>query len=126
MRYSRQRNLIYNIVRGRSDHPTAEMIYESCKVIEPNISLGTVYRGLKVLADDGDIETLETVDKKIHYDGNTLYHGHFICEDCGEIIDLFISPPIPEEFEQLELKLTNMKCVYYGKCAECAKLLIKN
>ena len=70
MRYSRQRELITQIIKGRCDHPTADMIYNSARAIEPNISLGTVYRNLKQLADDRAILTLETEDKRLHYDGD--------------------------------------------------------
>lgn len=119
MRYSTQRGIILNIIKGRCDHPTADMIYASCREIDPNISLGTVYRNLKLLSDNGEIDTLETVDKKLHYDGNTNTHVHFICKKCGKIVDLFIKPNVPKELENLGVTVTNEKCVYYGECAEC-------
>ena len=119
MRYSRQRELITEIIKGRKDHPTADMIYSSAREIEPNISLGTVYRNLKSLSDDGVIITLETVDKKLHYDGDTSRHSHFICTDCGSIIDLFRPAKTPKEIEDLGLTVSGEKCIYYGKCTDC-------
>lgn len=119
MRYSKQRELIINIIKNRCDHPTADMIYNSAREMEPNISLGTVYRNLKLLADEGEIITLETVDKRLHYDGDLSNHSHFICEDCGKIVDLFKPSAIPSEIGELGLKLTGQKCIYYGKCEEC-------
>ena len=119
MRFSHQRELILNNVKGRCDHPTADMIYESCRLVEPTVSLGTVYRNLKLLADEGLIDTLETTDKKIHYDGNVNTHLHFICQKCGKIIDLFVEPSIPNELGQLGVNIKGSKCVYYGDCAEC-------
>ena len=79
MRYSRQREMITEIIKGRKDHPTADMIYVSCRNIDPCVSLGTVYRNLKLLTDEGEIITLETQDKRLHYDGDTSRHSHFIC-----------------------------------------------
>ena len=119
MRYSRQRELITQIIKGRCDHPTADMIYQSARDIEPNISLGTVYRNLKQLADDGTIITLETEDKRLHYDGDISRHSHFICSRCGKIIDLFRPAPKPEELKQAGLTVTSEKCVYYGLCQSC-------
>ena len=119
MRYSRQRELITDIIKGRCDHPTADMIYNSCREIEPNISLGTVYRNLKLLSDEGVIITLETEDKKIHYDGDLSRHSHFICHRCGKIVDLFKPSGLPEEVNELGLKVTGEKCIYYGKCNDC-------
>lgn len=119
MRYSKQRELIINIIKGRCDHPTADMIYQSARSEEPNISLGTVYRNLKLLADEGVILTLETEDKRLHYDGDISRHSHFICEDCGKIIDLFRPAKTPKELEDLGLTVTGEKCIYYGKCDKC-------
>ena len=119
MRYSKQRELITQIIKGRCDHPTADMIYGSAREIEPNISLGTVYRNLKQLADDKVILTLETEDKRLHYDGDTSRHSHFICSRCGKIIDLFKPAKTPDEIKDLGLTVTGEKCVYYGLCADC-------
>lgn len=122
MRYSRKRELIRDIVKGRSDHPTAEMVYKSARVLEPAISLGTVYRNLKQLADEGEIVTLETMDKKIHYDGCTDGHIHFICKSCGKIIDYFKPMNIIEIVERDDIAVTDSKCVFYGYCKECNRV----
>ena len=121
MRFSKQRNLIINIIKARRDHPTADMIYLSCREIDPNISLGTVYRNLGQLAESGEIITLETKDKRLHYDGDVSRHSHFICEDCGKIVDLFKPAETPNELVELGLTVTGEKCIYYGRCAGCNK-----
>ena len=119
MRYSRQRELINDILKCRCDHPTADMIYQSARDIEPNISLGTVYRNLKLLADEGEIITLETEDKRLHYDGDISRHSHFICSKCGRIIDLFKPAQVPDEIKEAGLIVTGEKCIYYGICDTC-------
>ena len=119
MRNSKQRELIREIIKGRCDHPTAEMIYFSAREINPTISLGTVYRNLKLLADEKEIMTLETEDKRLHYDGDISRHSHFICSKCGKIIDLFKPAPVPNELEEIGVKVSGEKCVYYGSCLEC-------
>lgn len=119
MRNSKQRELIREIIKGRSDHPTAEMIYFSAREINPNISLGTVYRNLKLLVDEKEIMTLETEDKRLHYDGDVSRHSHFICSKCGKIIDLFRPAPVPSELGELGVKVSGEKCIYYGSCLEC-------
>ena len=133
MRYSRQRELIKDIIKNRCDHPTADMIYASAREVDGTISLGTVYRNLKLLADEKIIITLETEDKKIHYDGDLSRHSHFICSDCGKIIDLFKPASTPKELEEklaklksegrvdIGVRVTEEKCIYYGLCTECNK-----
>ena len=119
MRNSKQRELIREIIKGRCDHPTAEMIYFSAREVNPTISLGTVYRNLKQLAEEGVIITLETEDKRLHYDGDVSRHSHFICSKCGKIIDLFKPSPVPSELRELGVEVSGEKCVYYGACLEC-------
>ena len=54
-RYSRQRELIFEALKASHEHPTAEMMYQWLKPENPNLSLGTVYRNLNLLADEGAI-----------------------------------------------------------------------
>lgn len=122
MRYSHQRETVLNVLKGCKDHPTAETVFLRARDTVPNISLATVYRNLRTLSDNGDVLTLETVDKKIHYDGDISDHGHFICRDCGRIIDIFSRTELPPELEELELEVDSAKTVYYGKCAGCRRL----
>ena len=51
-RYSKQRELIYENLKARCDHPTAEIIYTELKKDNPSLSLGTVYRNPSFLAID--------------------------------------------------------------------------
>lgn len=67
----------------------------------------------------GLITTLETLDKSIHYDGNTDSHSHFICERCSRIIDLGVERGLPEDILQLGLLVRHKKIIYYGLCPDC-------
>jgi hypothetical protein len=53
LKHSRQRDYIRENLRHRTDHPTADMIYEDIRKGYPRISLGTVYRNLTLLAESG-------------------------------------------------------------------------
>lgn len=65
LKYSRQRESIKEFLTGRTDHPTADFVYENMKQIYPNISLGTVYRNLSLLADLGEIQKLSSFGEQI-------------------------------------------------------------
>ena len=121
MNYSLQRELVKDILKNRTDHPTADMVYSAARGRAPQISLATVYRNLKTLAESGEILTLETADNKLHYDGNVTGHSHFICKGCGRIFDVWATPRVPEELAQNGFTVTESKNVYYGFCGECAK-----
>ena len=71
LKYSRQRESIKEFLTGRTDHPTADFVYENMKQIYPNISLGTVYRNLSLLADLGEIQKLSSFGGADRFDART-------------------------------------------------------
>ena len=121
MRYSKQRELVLQKVEQLCDHPTAEEIFDLAAKECPGLSLGTVYRNIRQLADNGEILTLETEDTRSHYDGNTTPHRHFVCGVCGRILDLFFAVEAPPELLDRGFLVESEKCIYYGTCPDCAK-----
>ena len=120
MRYSHQRELILEAVKSVKTHPTADMIYDSLHEENPSLSLGTVYRNLALLAMNGDITPIYTGDNKVHYDGDIDPHCHFVCKSCSKIIDVFITPTIPDEvLNREEFAVEDKKTIFYGKCKQC-------
>lgn len=85
-RYSRQRELIYQAVLGAKEHPTAEMVYRWLKPALPELSLGTVYRNLNLLADEGILVRMPFPVER--FDARLEPHGHFHCRKCGRVFDL--------------------------------------
>ena len=75
-------------VQQLCDHPTAEEIYDKAAQECPNLSLGTVYRNLKLMELDGEIGHLEMPDGPDRYDANPTPHGHLLCDSCGDLADL--------------------------------------
>lgn len=56
MKYSKQREMIFNCIKENPMHLTADAIYEMLKKDNPNLSLGTVYRNLSQLAEHNMIQ----------------------------------------------------------------------
>lgn len=84
---SRQREAILTFLQQRTDHPTADLIYQGVKDEIPNLSPGTVYRNLKLLEESGVIQRISIGDSADHYDGNASPHYHFYCKRCGSLTD---------------------------------------
>jgi len=80
--------LILKVVRGTRTHPTADWIYNEVRKEIPNISLGTVYRNLRLLCQSGDVLELDMCGTLSRFDGRTENHYHFRCLKCGEVFDL--------------------------------------
>ena len=87
-RYSQQRELILNAVRQNPVHPSADDIYHIVKQQNSNISLGTVYRNLNYLSDNGFIKKIQIPNAPDRFDGRTEPHCHMICQKCGKVYDL--------------------------------------
>ena len=85
-RFSKQRELIYEAVRNTTEHPTAETVYSWLKPENPALSLGTVYRNLNQLVEEGSVQRLPFPIER--YDANTAPHAHFLCRACGSVYDL--------------------------------------
>ena len=122
IKYSIQRECILQDLVGRCDHPTADMVYESVRILQPNISLGTVYRNLSFLADSGQILKISTGNGPDHFDGCTKEHYHFVCRSCGKVLDLDY---VPRENLKEDVAGTfdgvvdDFDLQFFGKCSDC-------
>ena len=88
LKYSRQRESIKEFLMTRTDHPTADVVYHHLREVYPNISLGTVYRNLSLLADLGEIQKIHTGDGADRFDGQVHQHYHVVCTRCHKVMDL--------------------------------------
>ncbi|WP_130838606.1 Fur family transcriptional regulator [Lachnoclostridium sp. Marseille-P6806] len=123
-KHSRQRDAIYDFLQGRTDHPTADLIYLGVREKLPNISLGTVYRNLMVLRDAGLIRTVDVGDGVIHFDPDISEHNHFVCQSCGCVQDLDMkSIDLVKDIaaENFRGRITGYSAYFYGVCEDCLK-----
>lgn len=119
-KHSRQRDALLNALADRTDHPSAETLYQELREVEPKISLGTVYRNLALLAENGDILKLTGGDDKSHYDGNIKPHDHFWCRSCGKLTDIF-HEDFEMTFKNFNGRIESHQTLYTGICDECIK-----
>ena len=73
-RTTKQKEAILRVLGGTNTHPTAEWIYEEVKKEIPNISLGTVYRNLRLLGESGEILQLDLCGSLSRFDCRTANH----------------------------------------------------
>lgn len=119
-RYSRQRELIYQCLCNTTEHPTAEMLYNWLKPGNPALSLGTVYRNLNVLAEEGAIVRMSFPVER--FDANTEPHAHFLCRACGGVYDLELpySKALDESAEKNSgHRVDAHELLFVGTCAQC-------
>ena len=126
LKYSRQRQVIKDFLMTRKDHPTADVVYMNVKREYPNISLGTVYRNLSLLADLGEIQRLQVGDGVDHFDADTSRHYHVVCTECGSVTDLMMdSTPYDQLIDTADADYDGIVqghvTYFYGVCGNCHK-----
>ena len=122
VRRTKQKEAIINVLRQTTSHPDAEWVYEKVKKQIPGISLGTVYRNLRILKESGAIQEMETAGEQSRFDGNPKPHYHFRCDTCGRIFDL--AGAVDKEIEERVARQTGFKVTHHhlevgGMCAGC-------
>jgi Fur family peroxide stress response transcriptional regulator len=123
-RSTRQRRAILTVLRQTKSHPTADWVYEQVREEIPNISLGTVYRNLKLLGELGEITELSFGSFQSRFDGNPEPHYHFRCLDCNRVFDVDL--PVAKEVEQQVRDqhgwdVSGHRTEFYGRCRECSQ-----
>lgn len=124
-KHSRQRDIIFNILKSSTSHPTAEEIYILAKEQEPNISRGTVYRNLAFLLEKGMIIKISMENSPERYDYICKEHSHIICTNCGQVRDFYYDFKLEslcrEIKSQLKLDFLVSDIIIKGICENCEK-----
>lgn len=120
VKYSRQRELIFQTVCNSRLHPTADDIYTALKKDNPNLSLGTVYRNLNQMADSGRLLKIQMPGQIDRFDATTCDHYHFVCRTCGRVLDVQKHTAVLPDIQQVEEHAVETMHVFFeGVCKNC-------
>ncbi|HHS13284.1 MAG TPA: transcriptional repressor [bacterium] len=125
-RQSRQRKRILEVLSSTTVHPTADWIYRRLKKEFPRLSMGTVYRNLNILIDQGWVSKIHFGSTFDRFEARVEPHTHLICERCGSITDLNMSfeKGITEKARKLTgFDIRRHRIEFFGICQKC---LVKN
>lgn len=88
MRMTEQRRVIARVLQAAVDHPDVEELYRRASSVDPNISISTVYRTVKLFEDAGIIEKHDFRDGRARYEPiPDEHHDHLIDVKSGEVIE---------------------------------------
>ncbi len=88
MRMTEQRRVIANVLQEAQDHPDVEELYRRASSVDPNISISTVYRTVKLFEDLAIIEKHEFRDGRARYEPiSDEHHDHLIDVKSGQVIE---------------------------------------
>lgn len=105
LRLTGQRKTIAQVLEDAADHPDVETIHARASGIDPNISVATVYRTVKLFEESGILERREFGDGRARYeDAERDHHDHLIDMQTGEVIE-FVDPEIEALQERIADRL---------------------
>ncbi|MCI5145238.1 MAG: transcriptional repressor [Candidatus Electrothrix sp. AR3] len=122
IRLTTQRQILLEELSKVTNHPTACELYDMVRKRLPRIGLGTVYRNLELMADNGMILKLEVGGSQKRFDAITEPHYHVRCSKCNKVEDIEV-----KVFEDL-IEAASNKTTYNimghhvefsGECPEC-------
>lgn len=127
LKNSRQRNSIKAFLINRTDHPTANTIYQELRKEYPNISLGTIYRNLNLMCSLGEIRRISCGEESDRFDGNAASHYHHICKKCGAVHDIPMQmidsiSALAQNFTEHEI--IEHETYFYGICKDCKERIL--
>ncbi|BBU56896.1 MULTISPECIES: Fur family transcriptional regulator [Mameliella] len=105
LRMTDQRRTIAEVLERATDHPDVEDLYARASARDPNISIATVYRTVKLFEEAGILERVDFGDGRARYeDAEREHHDHLIDLNSGEVIE-FVDPEIEALQEKIAEKL---------------------
>ena len=118
-RFSQQRERIYEAVRTSMEHPSAQMVYDALRPEMPRLRLGTVYRNLHQMAQEGRLRELE--GPVARFDAVLPSHTHIRCVRSGQVADLELpyDPALDREAAGDGWVITGHELVFNGICPAC-------
>ncbi|MEM8743660.1 MAG: Fur family transcriptional regulator [Pseudomonadota bacterium] len=88
MRMTGQRRIIARVLSDADDHPDVEEVHKRASAVDPNISLSTVYRTVRLFEEAGILERHEFGDGRSRYEQVAKeHHDHLIDIRTGKVIE---------------------------------------
>lgn len=124
-RNTKQRQAILDAIEGHGGHLTADEIYKIVKRRHLRLSLGTVYRNLRVLAEQGSVRELDFGMAVTYFETVKDTHYHLVCRVCGGIRD--VEMELEHKLQALvegasgadEFKVEQHRLDFVGVCKSC-------
>ena len=102
VKLTEQRKIIAKVMSSSKDHPNVDELYKRVSNIDPKISIATVYRTIKLFAEEGIVTKhgFKGGEKARYEELSESHHDHLIDIKTGEIIEF-----VDDEIEKIQKKI---------------------
>lgn len=101
LRPTPQREVIFQVLLKKRDHPTADEVFARVRAEMPSVSLATVYNGLDAMVQHELVRAVNFERGPTRYCPNLRPHAHFHDESTGATHDIDLPAALLEQLEAL-------------------------
>ena len=105
LKMTEPRKVIAKVLSDSKDHPDVESLHNRVRILDPTISIATVYRTMKLFEDTNIVTKRDFGDGRARYEeiqGDEDHNHHLIDVRTGKVIEFY-----NEELERLKVKIAN-------------------
>jgi Fur family transcriptional regulator, ferric uptake regulator len=116
-----RRSLLRALFKAKG-HVTAEELAAQLQRESPDIHMSTVYRNLEELERLGVVVHAHFGHRPATYHLGTSVHGHFVCEECGKLIevpDTLFDGLAKKAASEFGFTIDPHHFAMLGRCADC-------
>ncbi len=120
-RNTKQRRTLAQVFAGADQPLSVEEAWIRVRRLQPRVALGTVYRNVRELLEQGELAVVHFPGQAARYElEGKAHHHHFECRSCNQAFDLSgctdkVRFKVPRNF-----KVHGHEIIVYGLCAKCA------
>jgi len=124
-RSTRQRTAIRQVITAAARPLTPQEILDGVRDSATAAGIATIYRNIKLLLDEGEIQAVMLPGQNARYEATHLshrhdHHHHFHCMPCDRVFDVEGCPGHMESLAPKGFTVDRHELTLYGVCAECA------
>lgn len=118
-RSTKQKRTVTAVFEGLRNHPSAEMVCDEVKKVDPTIGRATVYRVLNSLVEKGLAIRVPIDDGSFRYDITVKDHSHAKCKICGAVCDVVTDSLYPTVIDGFGFEADSAMVLFFGYCQKC-------
>ena len=119
-RQTRQRTAIRDVIAEAGTPLSPREILEKAKTRIKAVGMATVYRTIKLLIEDGVVQTVEIPGEVPRFEiAGKEHHHHFCCKRCRRVFEVEGCPGDMSGLVPAGFKLEYHEIVLFGRCPGC-------
>ncbi len=119
-RNTRQRTAIREAIVAAARPLLPQEVLEAAQAGVPGLSLATVYRNLKALLEEGELQAVMLPGENPRYEpSHHGHHHHFQCRQCRRVFEVHACPGDLSALAPAGFAVEDHDLTLYGRCRDC-------